>query len=254
MTRWMLILALVVAPATCLAAEATSQPAPAATAELNDGIRRLLRTSSQAPQEQDEGAAALQRAIEQLRSIEIAPKRQPQAATQPAAMPGARATTQPGRQPSDAASDPIVLATLRRLGAGRAVDPVLVADELFADGQLEVAGAFYEAALLRSQGDDDLAWALFQLGNCRRKSDPLAAKQAYTELAAKCPDCPWAQAAAMRLKLIEWAEVNKPLDALAEAKSAVRNGAARPRPQTQPAKENEPAAASGTEGNTVAKR
>lgn len=91
-----------------------------------------------------------------------------------------------------------------------------LADILFLSGHLKQAAAFYQQALDRMAPDsaasaDNRAWILFQLGNCLRGSDPSAAIKTYRQLIAEYPNSLWTDLARAREQLIDWYRNDRPL-------------------------------------------
>ena len=104
-------------------------------------------------------------------------------------------------------------AALRQAGSGSLSE---LADILFLSGHLKQAAGFYQQALDRMAPDsaasaDDRAWILFQLGNCLRDSDPSAAIKTYRQLIAECPNSLWTDLARAREQLIDWYRNDRPL-------------------------------------------
>jgi tetratricopeptide (TPR) repeat protein len=129
------------------------------------------------------------------------------------------------------------LERLRRLPGDRIADPLALADALFMAGHYREAYAFYETALKGNGNGKVKAWALFQMANCQRESDPAAGIALYDQILKDHPDSPWAQIA-------------KTYRALAEGRLAARPPETEePAPTTTPAT---PAAAPPTPPATPA--
>ncbi len=100
-------------------------------------------------------------------------------------------------------------------------NPFELAEILFLSGYLEKAAVFYQEALNRTTpGELDLAnnraWILFQIGNCLRTDDMLAARKIYRQLIAEYPNSPWTNLAKTLDKLIDWHLKDKPRTLIAE--------------------------------------
>lgn len=90
--------------------------------------------------------------------------------------------------------------------AGKPVDPLALGDALFHAGQAEPAGRFYRQVLetLTSPEESDWQWAMYQLANCLRETDPDQAEKLYQELIEKAPNSPWTAAARARREVLGW--------------------------------------------------
>jgi hypothetical protein len=94
-------------------------------------------------------------------------------------------------------------------------EPLEIAEMLYATGHNQEAAVFYEIAITRktSMGrdlnDDDRAWMLLQIANCR-KNDLNAAALSLNELLRKYPNSIWSQAAAAQRDLINWYRQERP--------------------------------------------
>lgn len=102
-------------------------------------------------------------------------------------------------------------------------NPLELAEILFRGKCLKEAAICYQLALDRlNTADEDpyqnKAWILFQLGNSLQQDDPQAALENYRILIAECPDCPWAEAAKAKSRLVDWQMKDKPVDLVQECK------------------------------------
>jgi len=93
--------------------------------------------------------------------------------------------------------------------------PLQLAELLFHSGCLKEATVCYRQALSRETGNEagenqNIAWILFQIGNCLRNDDPSAAVEMYTKLIAEYPNSPWTDLAKVRRELINWYRQDKP--------------------------------------------
>jgi tetratricopeptide (TPR) repeat protein len=100
-------------------------------------------------------------------------------------------------------------------------NPFELAEILFCNGSLKEAEKCYQEALNRmaaneSDRHEERAWVLFQIGNCLRNADQLAAIEMGRQLIAEYPDSPWADLAEARSKLINWYQQDKPRELIAE--------------------------------------
>jgi len=88
-------------------------------------------------------------------------------------------------------------------------DPLELAEILFHSGYLEQAAACYQRALEGMDPNDpntaeDKPWALFQIGNCLRRTQPDKAIESYTQLIEEFPSSPWAPSARILATLTSW--------------------------------------------------
>lgn len=93
--------------------------------------------------------------------------------------------------------------------------PFELAEVLFYSGHLKEAAMCYQEALkdMTSNKIDEpknLAWILFQSGNCLRNDDPSTAMEMYRQLISEYPDSPWVDLAKIQSKLINLFQQDKP--------------------------------------------
>jgi tetratricopeptide (TPR) repeat protein len=174
--------------------------------------------------------------VRQMQSLDLAAK--------PAAETSASKTaTAPAAAAALAAPsveiDSQTLEKLRQLPTGPS-KALAIADSLFGGRRYEAAFAFYEMALKSSPGEDANAWILFQMGNCRRPSDPAGAREYYKRVLADAPDSAWSKAAAAQDKLVEWEQANSPRSLLETGTTRPAAMAARPLPAVAPADSAQP--------------
>ncbi len=94
-------------------------------------------------------------------------------------------------------------------------NPFELAEVLFLSDNLQVAAIFYKEALRRQDPNDitstqDRAWLLFQIGNCLRDYDMVAAKDFYGKLVTEYSDLQWADVAKIQSDLIDWYTQDNP--------------------------------------------
>lgn len=77
----------------------------------------------------------------------------------------------------------------------------------------------YQMAMQQDPTPVDRAWALFQLGNCKRKDDPEMAMGFYRRLLTEYPDSQWGGVAEIQDQLIEWRRINNPAKLIKELKA-----------------------------------
>jgi Tfp pilus assembly protein PilF len=97
----------------------------------------------------------------------------------------------------------------------QARNPLEMAELLFACDKRKEAAVFYKHVLgvidpNTSQGAEDRAWVLFQIGNCLRSDDQAAARDYYMKLIAEYPKCPWIEIAKTWGRLISWYQKTDP--------------------------------------------
>jgi len=264
---------LCLAAAGALAGAAGPSSRPSAAVEgASGGVEQGLRGSSQDGLQPPETEASrkLGEAMEALRRVQVVPRPHGRttemllaarrAAQEAGGAPTSQpATSQPAGEPG-AASQPAapaeprlskeVLEQLKGLPAAGLSNPLAVADELYRSGLSEAACVLYEHGLKHTQDPNAQGWALFQMANCRRSSDPAAAGKLYARVVSEHGKGLWAELAAVETKLLEWQEANRPLELLTSidevektAAGAATTQPATTQPTTQPT--TRPAAAVG---------
>jgi len=217
-----------------LAAPATARGASKDMSGQMERSRRDLVTSSVAAPASAESASAaaadLERAIQRLQAIRVAPKARPPAPTPDAvaeaaapllaALPAPAAPAAETVEPAPAGpvlSDAMMEA-LKRLPPEKVADPLGLADALYQAGRLPEADLFYGRILDGpASGDaESRAWALFQRANCRRPTDAKAAVDLYRRVVQEQPQSRWAPLAAVQQRLLEWYETLRPQSAVTE--------------------------------------
>jgi len=182
----------------------------------------------------------LKRIIEQIRSIEFKPRKQP---PEPVIVVEPPPTTQPNeaapdtavpKEPEKKEAKPKLpyeqitdqtLQTLRKLSQhpDELDNPFELAEILFLNGNLKEATVFYREALNRKSPDDpnsaqNRAWILFQIGNCLRNDDLPMALNMYRQLITEYPDSLWADSAKTQCQLIAWYQKDEPHKLIAECR------------------------------------
>ncbi|MHC4551140.1 MAG: tetratricopeptide repeat protein [Planctomycetota bacterium] len=99
--------------------------------------------------------------------------------------------------------------------------PLELAEILYRSECYKEAGICYQAALDQMTVVDedtygDRAWVLYQLGNCLSKDDPLAAMNQFQLVIKEYPNCPWAELARAKAKVIDWQLKDKPVVLISE--------------------------------------
>lgn len=137
----------------------------------------------------------LKRLEAELEAIESAPLPAKKAAGKKSAIAQkpARATKKPEFQAKDIPETPAIGAEEN------------LADILYSLGEYKKARRIYRELADSKPAQDRLAWALFQVGNCARKTgDFLGAKKVYGELINTVPEHPWAVEATWWDTQIQW--------------------------------------------------
>jgi tetratricopeptide (TPR) repeat protein len=193
------------------------------------------RITAPDPNEDAETRLALQRLIQQVRSVRFGNE----AAVPPAALPlTARAVpalpkSEPVAAPAVKPPETVTVA-VPPAGAGaspvsgqekalagllqdtrRTSDPLEIAELLFLSGRPADAAPFYAQALERLPAGDattaaDRAWTLFQLANCLREANAGEAQGAYAKLISEYPDSPWTELARAQSQLLSWYQKDRP--------------------------------------------
>lgn len=196
--------------------------------------RELLRAEMSVVNGQDDTKTKdlLKKMIEQIRSVEFQPPKQ---APEPVIVPDKAPTIEPiePNEPNKPLTDvpaqkqsvkqeaksglpnePIAEETLQMLRnlaqePEKIANPFELGEILFVNGYVKEAAIFYSEALKRKDPNDvsvseDMAWILFQTGNCLRNDDMPAAAKMYQRLLTEYPNSPWAVLATARNNLITW--------------------------------------------------
>ncbi len=209
----------------------------------NSDLRRQLWRAELSIAKSEKGESTkdeLKRMIEQIRSIELKPDKQP---SELVTVPEVVQTAEPNETLSDAAVpkeqkteeigtkqpyEPISDQTLQILkDLSQHLDNLRnsfeLGETLVLSGNLKEAAIFYQEALKRKSPDDvgsarDRAWILFQMGNCLRNDDPVTAMEMYGQLITEYPNSPWRELAEARSKLLDWYQKDQPHKLIAEHK------------------------------------
>ena len=185
------------------------------SSQIRNNRRDLISASITAPKDAGAASADLKRAMEKVQRIRVrsapddagsstAPAAEGMAPAERKAPPVAAATAAPQARVGETALSPHFLDDLKRLAPEKVADLIGLADALYLSGHLPEAYAVYEKALARQEPPDAKAWALFQMANCQRPTDPKAAIALYKRLAAEHPKSPWTPVGTVRQQLLEW--------------------------------------------------
>ena len=186
------------------------------TEEMRAKTRDLYLKYSQVPAGQD--SLSLKAAAEELLTLPMrraATQPVPAAATTPPASGSAQAPTVQGSAVVAAlppAPHELDAAAIKALAAAPGADLsllVAIADGLFMEARLANAAAIYEIVTNQPGEPETLAWATYQLGNCRRKLAPESAVKLYDKVRQEAGDCPWRDAAEASFHLLEWMQAQQ---------------------------------------------
>jgi tetratricopeptide (TPR) repeat protein len=191
---------------------------PAAEPAQREDVAAVKKTKDQlwktytAPPRDDAGAASLQQAIAEVKSIHVSEGSAPgkKSASKSAT---SQPTSAPATQPVEAApteSPAEMIATLKNLPLESIPHPLNLGDSLFENGQLEAALVVYEKAFAAEKNPPDRAWLMFQIANCKRQGQPDEAVALYRRLIREYPDSPWAPVSDCRARLVEWYQADNP--------------------------------------------
>lgn len=209
--------------------------------ESSDPKRQLWRAgiSVYEGKKDNERKNELRRLIEQVRSIEFKPPKQPEPVINIGPM---ETTVGPNQIPSDRVMteessnktiesktlyEPVTDRTLKMLGdvakdPNQLENPFELGEVLYFSGHLKKAAVFYQEALNRTDPDKpgldrNRAWILFQIGNCLKDDDLTKARNMYRQLITEYPGSPWVEPAKAREKLIGWYLKENPKTLIAES-------------------------------------
>ncbi len=199
---------------------------PAAKSPSTDLGRQLWRTAISAYKEpaDSHSKSRLQRVIGQIRAVKLNKREQ----TPKTTMVESILKTEPN-EPSQGApapenlqpdAGPISKGTLEILQARlqnpeQLANPLNLAEILFRTGYRPQAAICYREALKRIDPNepgaaDDIAWILFQLGDCLTDQDPSKAIETYTTLVDEYPESIWTGPAKARRSLVAWCQQAQP--------------------------------------------
>ena len=102
------------------------------------------------------------------------------------------------------------------------VNPLAIAEALFATARLADAAQFYQLALTRTAPETDnlsRPWILFQIGNCLKNDDHTEAYKAYEQLGVEYPGSHWTPAAKAQQQIIAWYAQNSSVISLEQETS-----------------------------------
>jgi tetratricopeptide (TPR) repeat protein len=187
-------------------------------AEALDANRRaLIREQMTAPTDAREASAELERAIAALQALGAAPlpRADAQAQTAPSPKPASPAVARaPGAgRAAMTGNDPVAAPLAEDLAALAQAAPagaVAAADAFYLGGRLDDAHDAYAKVLESDVPAEAKAWALYQLGNCRRNGDPAKAMEHYQRLVSQHAKSAWAAPATVQMKLLQWRQTAKP--------------------------------------------
>lgn len=254
-----LFLPVLLAPAVAPAAEGDQSNTPDIRTQVRTARRDLWRAGIDAPADQSD-SVRLREAIRQLREFEknsarpeparpapigrasVTPKAPPIPA--PASQPITRPISAKVRtvRPGGGGISPTTLRQLRKLSPKGVHNAIALGDSLLRGGHLEEAVQIYQVAMQRDPGEEDRAWVMFQMGNCKRTSDPEMAAGFYKRLLSEHPGSLWSGVAEIQEHLIQWRRINDPGKLLKELKADAERRAKRARPQVRPAAASRPSA------------
>ncbi len=107
-----------------------------------------------------------------------------------------------------------VLDELKKTDPASGTGPLTVANLAFDRGELPVARVFYELVAKCDVDDETKAWALYQMGNCDRKSHPGRSAEAYEKAVDKYPKTLWGRLAVTENDVLAWEMGNDPVGLL----------------------------------------
>jgi tetratricopeptide (TPR) repeat protein len=97
-------------------------------------------------------------------------------------------------------------------GAENIVNPLAAADCLYAHDEYKTAAQLYQVALKQMVDTKEALfrpWALFQAGNCLRRTEPDTAYKFYEQLISEYPESYWTPAARSEQQIIDWFKTNQ---------------------------------------------
>jgi hypothetical protein len=237
----------IAATSAVLALWAAPSPAADSTALIRKARKEVIEASIKAPTDPKAGSAGLRRSVDAVDGIRLEPKVEPPppmpelTARLPVIEPMPVMPLMPATENNPAGGAMIseaVVERLKNLAPDKVADPLGLADALYLGGRLAEASTFYERVLMGvgagagagagagGGSSDTKAWALYQMANCRRSSDPAAAVAFYKRVAAEYPKSPWAGVSAVQQRLLEWYQTVGPTTSPGAKKEAAEPAAA----------------------------
>jgi hypothetical protein len=214
---------------------ASTQPANSAA---NEEVRKLMEElgSVRITAGQRRAGVQTEPVVEAATSAEVKSPAQ----TQPASQPTSRPAPHP-RAPVEPLPKEL-LARLKELSSTALAAPATLGDELYAGGHLQAAYVLYEHAA--KNGDpNSKPWALLQMADCVRASDPAAAEQLYAQVVRDHANTVWASAAEAESRTLAWLRASNTADVLqaaerstAAATKAASRTSTKPAPASAPSK------------------
>ena len=187
-------------------------PSTRPSATLDDAVRRIeAATLAKPPVEEQEPlpAETVQEAAPNVPTTQPVSPNRKQAVVAPVKVPA----TQPTETPLTRA-----LEKIKKLPTAYLSDPLGLADALYKCGRLDAAVTFYDKALEQASEENARAWMLFQMGNCLKTVDPVAAQSNYKRLVAEHPKSLWVAPAIAQERVLAWRIQNKPQSLIQQMK------------------------------------
>lgn len=233
MTARLALAALILAS---LALAATAADAPVVE-EVRASRRRLARSVVSAP-EASEPETSLAETIARLRAMRV-PERRPPEPPETRAPAADADPSEPGADPTPELTKD-QLARLAELSPAKVADAASLGDALFRGGHWAEAYRFYARAVETAAEGEAGGWALYQMANCVRHTDPAEAARLYARVAKKHGDSPWAGPARIRAGVVRWYDAERPATVRARAAAEAK---ALPIPGRPDASADDPASA-----------
>ncbi|UCG46211.1 MAG: tetratricopeptide repeat protein [Phycisphaerales bacterium] len=199
---------------------------PAAKSPTTDLGRQLWRTVISAYKEpvDSHSKSRLQHVIGQIRAVKLKKQEKTPGTIMVESVlktePNGPSQGAPAPERIQSDSGPISEETLEILQARlqnpeQLANPLQLAEILFRTGYRQQAAICYREALERIDPNepgsaDDIAWILFQLGDCLTEQDPTKAIDTYTRLVEEYPESIWTGPAKARSSLVAWYQQAQP--------------------------------------------
>ena len=211
--------------------EPLSRPAGATAESALEAKMRKLRATNLPSKRRTSGQADSQPTTRPAEPANRSATSRPAGA--PTTRPAGGSTTQPARdaKAKNAGGESAeAVAKLKKSVALREIpDLQALADALYLAGRPKAAGALYERVVKDSQDNKNdksqkrqkskraRAWALYQLGNCHKSSDPDKAAEYFRLVQTKHGKSDWSAPAKAQADLIQWHQKKKPAELIRQS-------------------------------------
>ncbi|MBN1943979.1 MAG: hypothetical protein JW849_11860 [Phycisphaerae bacterium] len=178
---------------------------------------QAYREGFQPPADADAEARRMRELIEKINRTSL-PKHLPEPKAPPPPVqpqtPAPAAAPQPAAAPPPPVLSTEMLRDLARRVPRSVADPIRLGDALYHGGHYAQALCVYKDAMKNTKNKDDQVWLLYQMGCCLKDAKPAEARNYFQQVRQTLPDSPWSRMAEMQIDLLDWTELNQPVQFL----------------------------------------